>query len=73
MVSGPGDHAADEGAKVIAKIFIARHERHEAAEVYASRLSQTQIEYLKENEGDFWLETDSEAHRAVLWLIEDEG
>jgi hypothetical protein len=56
---------------ITAKVYIARHERYEAAEAYAHRLSPTQIEYLKDNEGDFWLSIAD--GKAELLLIEDEG
>jgi hypothetical protein len=43
---------------MMAKIYIADHERFEAAGVYADRLSSAQIEFLKDNEGDYWLWLD---------------
>jgi hypothetical protein len=55
-----------------AEIYIARHERFEAAEAYADRLSPIQIAYLEDNDGDFRLQIDSEG-RCQLLLIEDEG
>lgn len=54
-----------------AQVYIARHERHEAAEAYAARLTPEQIEHLKETEGDFWL--NIEDGKTQLLLIEDEG
>ncbi len=53
------------------KIYIARHERHEALEAYSDRLSEMQKAYLQDNEGDFWL-IISEG-KSQLLLIEDEG
>jgi hypothetical protein len=56
---------------ITAKVYIARHERYEAAEAYEDKLSPFQIRFLKENERDFWLEiSDIGTH---LLLIEDEG
>lgn len=55
-----------------AEVYIARHERYEAAEAYAKRLSPTQIAYLKDNDGDFRLKIGTDGS-AQLLLIEDEG
>lgn len=55
-----------------ADIYIARHERFEAAEAYADRLTPAQIECLKETEADFWLKIDHDG-KAQLLSIEDEG
>lgn len=55
-----------------AEVYIARHERHEAAEAYANRLSPAQIEYLKNNDGDFRMRISTDGHVQLL-LIEDEG
>lgn len=54
-----------------AQIYITRHERHEAIEAYADRLSDTQKAYLRDNEGDFWLRLSDGTSQ--LLLIEDEG
>ena len=40
---------------VVASIFIARHERAEAAEVYKGRLSAAQREHLLDNGADYFL------------------
>lgn len=57
---------------LFAEVYIARHERHEAAEAYAQRLSPTQIAYLKDNEGDFRMQISQDGSVQLL-LIEDEG
>ena len=54
-----------------ASIYIARHERYEASQVYKDRLSPEQIEYLLDNEQDFRLEITE--GKAQLLAIEDEG
>lgn len=56
---------------ITAKVYIARHERYEAAEAYAEKLSPFQIKFLKDNEADFWLEIGDKGSN--LLLIEDEG
>ena len=53
------------------KVYIARHERHEAAEAYAEKLSPFQIKYLKDNDYDFWLEL-SDIGSNLLLIVEEE-
>lgn len=57
---------------ITANIYIARHERAEAAEAYKDRLSRQQIEALLETEADFWLKIDASGQSQLL-SIEDEG
>ena len=57
---------------LFAEVYIARHERLEAIEAYKERLSDRQIEYLRENDGDFRLQIDNNGSCQLL-LIEDEG
>jgi len=55
-----------------ARIFIARHERYEAAEAYAERLTPEQREFLLDNECDFWFHVNAEGPNQLL-AIADEG
>lgn len=57
---------------LFAEVYIARHERDEAAEAYADRLSPIQLAYLKDNDGDFRLKINQDGSTQLL-LIEDEG
>jgi len=55
------------------EVYIARHERYEAAEAYASHLTEVQMEFLKDNEADFRLVINFNLGTSKLLMIEDEG
>lgn len=57
---------------ISAKVYIARHERTNASWTYADRLSETQLAYLRDNDGDFWMYINPDGTTQLL-LIEDEG
>ena len=60
------------GVEMKTAIYIARHERNEAAEAYADHLTNKQKEHLRDNDADFWLYVFTGAP-AELLMIDDEG
>lgn len=71
MVLGPGDTATVAGAEMKAQVYIARHERREAAEAWKDRLTPEQYQHLLDNEKDFWLNINY--GKTELLMVEDEG